>query len=138
MDFSIPTWVGPVGGSIAGVVAIFWAVIQAFSSGWSSTSKQRSQATTELVALLSQTVDTLKRDFKDLQEQHLESIKQIATLRGENESLMKILQGRDKSYVEFQQNGLAAFKRISEMDNNLASLAKSIELLVQKIKPNAI
>jgi len=137
MNF-LPSWAGQIGGVVAGVVAITFAAIQAFSSGFSATEKQKNQASMDLVELLQKTVDTLKADLEDLQEQfektkddaqkqHLESSKETARLRGENETLIKILQGRDEQYIKFQQEGFLSFKRIEGMSSSLEKLVVALE-----------
>lgn len=134
----IPSWAGTLGGVIAGIVAVAFGVIQAFNLGWSKTEEKKDKVSSDLIDLLSKTVDTLKVDLKTLQDettkykeetqrQHLESSKETARLRGENETLIKILQGRDEQYIKFQQEGFLSFKRIETMSDNLGKLVVALE-----------
>lgn len=120
----IPGWVGVLGGTIAGIVSIFWAAIQAYERGNSETEKIKDQASKDLVKILQATVDTLKDEIKELQKANLENTKQVSQLRGENQTLLKILQGRDETYMKFQQEGFVAFKRINETHESIAELLK--------------
>ena len=132
MEF-LPAWVGPLGGTVAGIIAVGFATIKAFNIGWSSTEKAKDQAAKDLVTILQSTVETLKGEMKEMQANHLSNVSELGRLKGENETLMKILQGRDETYLKFQQEGFAAFKRISD---NEADMKELLGLLRKALTPN--
>lgn len=125
MEF-LPTWIPEVTGWIVGVIAVGFSVIKAYSDGFSATEKAKDTASKELVQILQATVETLKEEMKELQSNHIMNVTAIAQLKGENETLLKILQGRDEKYLAFQQEGFAAFKRI---ENNEGDIKRLIDLL---------
>lgn len=126
----LPTWVPEVTGWIVGLIAVSFAAIQAYANGFSATEKAKDNASKDLVKILQATVETLKEEMKDLQAMHLQNVQAIARLTGENDTLLKILQGRDDTYLKFQQEGFAAFKRI---ENNEGDIKKLIELLEKNL-----
>lgn len=132
MDF-LPTWVPEVTGWIVGLMAVSFSVIKAYSDGFSSTEKAKDQASKDLVKILQATVETLKEEMKELQTNHISNVTAIAQLKGENETLLKILQGRDEKYLKFQQEGFAAFKRI---ENNEGDIKRLIDLLEKNLTKN--
>ena len=128
MDLSLlPGWVIPASGWVVGIIAVGFSAIQAFSKGFSATEHAKDQASKELVTILQATVETLKAEMKEVQGHHLENVQAIAKLRGENETLVKILQGRDETYLKFQQEGFAAFKRIEDNHNITVRLVDLLE-----------
>lgn len=129
MEF-LPTWIPEVTGWIVGVIAVGFSVIKAYSDGFSATEKAKDIASKELVQILQATVETLKEEMKELQSNHIMNVTAIAQLKGENETLLKILQGRDEKYLAFQQEGFAAFKRI---ENNEGDIKKLIDLLEKNL-----
>lgn len=126
----LPTWVPAVTGWIVGLIAVSFAAIQAYANGFSATEKAKDNASKDLVKILQATVETLKEEMKDLQAMHMQNVQAIARLTGENDTLLKILQGRDETYLKFQQEGFAAFKRI---ENNEGDIKKLIELLEKNL-----
>ncbi len=103
-----------------------WALVQAWQAGFSKTEKLKDKASSELIELLQKTVDALKNEVGDLQKAHLENVKEISRMRGENETLTKILQGRDDATVRFQQEGFKAYQAIYQ---NGEALVKMVMLL---------
>jgi regulator of replication initiation timing len=94
---------------------------------FSKTEKAKDAASTELVALLQTTVNTLKTQLDDLQKSHIENVKETSRLRGENETLTKILQGRDEATIKFQQQGLVAFETIAKSTLFFEKLAGTLD-----------
>lgn len=129
MDF-LPTWIPEVTGWVVGVIAVGFSVVKAYSDGFSATEKAKDAASKELVQILQATVETLKEEMKELQSNHIMNVTAIAQLKGENETLLKILQGRDEKYLAFQQEGFAAFKRI---ENNEGDIKRLIDLLEKNL-----
>ena len=128
MDIStLPGWVGEVGGWFVGAIAVGFAVIQAYSSKFSATEKIKDQASKDLVKILQATVDTLRTEMKELQLHHLQNVEAIANLKGENSTLAKILQGRDETYLKFQQDGFMAFRKIEESNNGIKELVQLLD-----------
>lgn len=130
MEVSLPTWLPTVIGYVVGVIGVGFAAIQAYANGFSATEKQKDQASKDLVKILQAMVETLKEEMKEMQGHHIENVQAIARLRGENETLLKILQGRDETYLKFQQEGFAAFKRI---ENNEGDIKRLIDLLEKNL-----
>ena len=128
MDFSLlPSWAGPLGGTIAGIIAITFAAIHAYALGFSKTEKIKDNASQELVKILQSTVNELRVEVTNLSKAHLENQREISKLSGENETLMEILQGRDDDYLRFRQEGFAAFKRIEENHETMVKLFSLLE-----------
>ena len=130
MGTFLPDWALDVTGWVVGVIAVGFAAVQAYANGFSATEKAKDQAAKDLVKILQATVETLKEEMKEMQAHHLENVQSIARLRGENETLIKILQGRDETYLKFQQEGFAAFKRI---ENNEGDIKRLIDLLEKNL-----
>lgn len=130
MEILLPTWVPATTGWFVGAIAVAFAAIQAYANGFSATEKAKDQAAKDLVKILQATVETLKEEMKEMQGHHIENVQAIARLRGENETLLKILQGRDETYLKFQQEGFAAFKRI---ENNEGDIKRLIDLLERNL-----
>lgn len=103
-----------IGGGIVLVISVAFNAIQAFSEGFSKTEKAKDKASSELVELLQKTVNALKDELGELQKAHLDNVKEISRLSGENQTLTKILQGRDEATVRFQQQGMSAFLLIEK------------------------
>lgn len=115
-----------VGGYVIGLIGLGVAGIGSFGNAFSKTEKLKDKTAKELVELLQTTVNTLRDDFTSLQdeyeqdkkkwhESHLENAREISRLSGENETLTKILQGRDEAHVRFQEMGFKAFAAIETM-----------------------
>lgn len=134
MDLSLPVWVPEAAGWAVGIVAVGFAVIQAYARGFSETEKIKDQAAKDLVKILQATVDTLKEEMKVFQQHHIENVKAIAQLKGENDTLLKILQGRDDKYLKFQQEGFAAFKRVEDSQTDMKRLISLLEKNFSKTK----
>lgn len=118
---------GAIAGYIVGAIGVGFAAIQAYSSGFSATEKAKDQASQELVKILQATVETLKAEMKEMQQNHIGNVTAIAQLKGENETLLKILQGRDEKYLKFQQEGFAAFKRVESTQSDMRRLISLLE-----------
>jgi TolA-binding protein len=116
-----------IAGYVVGAIGVGFAAIQAYSSGFSATEKAKDQASKELVTILQETVETLKAEMKEMQNNHINNVTAIAQLKGENETLLKILQGRDEKYLKFQQDGFAAFKRVENTEKNIERLVGLLE-----------
>lgn len=130
------------GGIIIGLIGVGMAGIGAFGNSFSKNEKLKDKTATELVELLQKTVDTLRTDFDNLQEeyekskehatqQYLENSKEISRLAGENATLTKLLQGRDENYLRFQATGLKAFDAIEKMAPAMSRLLVVMEKHVE-------
>jgi len=116
-----------IAGWVVGLIGVGFAAIQAYSNGFSATEKAKDQASQDLVKILQATVETLKAEMKEMQNNHIGNVTAIAQLKGENETLLKILQGRDEKYLKFQQDGFAAFKRVENTEKNIERLVGLLE-----------
>lgn len=123
----LPSWVGILGGTIAGIVAIGFAAINAYDTGLKKQRQEKDEISSEVVDLLKESVDVLEKKVKALETMNIENGKEMSRLRGENETLLKILQGRDETYLRFQSEGFAAFKRIESFGGSLESLIKTLK-----------
>lgn len=121
-----------MGGWILALIAVIFAAIQAYTKGFSETEKIKDQAAKDLVKILQATVDTLKAEMKELQKNHLMNVEAIASLKGENATLAKILQGRDDTYLKFQQEGFLAFKKIDENTDSIKELVRLLDKHLNK------
>ena len=86
-----------------------------------------------LIDILQKTVDTLKDQVGTQKKAHDEQITQlqkdvsglthqINALKVENQTLIKVLQGRDEKMQKFYENGLIAFGRIEQIHRQLPAL----------------
>lgn len=132
MDSFLPGWAVQISGYVIGIIGIGFAIVQAYAKGFSATEKLKDDAAQQLVAILQTTVEALKVEMKEMQRHHIENVTAIAQLKGENETLLKILQGRDEKYLAFQQEGFAAFKRVESTQNDMKKLVTLLTQSLQK------
>lgn len=118
-----------IGVGAAAIISIGFNVIQAFANGFSKTEKLKDKASAELVQILQTTLDTLKKEFTALQASHLENVKETARARGENETLTKILQGRDDTTLLFQKQGFVAFEIMAKQAPMMERIASTLDRL---------
>lgn len=95
----------------------------------------------DVIRLLKEQVDALSNRVQDLEDEQEIHIRQITELKATNETLTKILQGRDEATLAFQREVLAAVKlggetneitrrvegQIGTMSAALLRLAEAIE-----------
>lgn len=80
-----------------------------------------------LITLLRNSVETLEKRVKELELAHGINVKEIQDLRTANDTLTKILQGRDEKTQKFQEEGFKAMERLSEIQE---FLKKSLPIIV--------
>ena len=128
---NLPQWSITVGSGIVGIIGIGWSAITAYQKGFGKFEVQKDEAADGLVKILQQTVDALQKQVDELKRSHTEQSREISQLRGENNTLMKILQGRDEMAVKFQSEGFGAFARIQTMADGFEHLAEVLETLLK-------
>jgi len=116
---NLPDWSITIASGMVGVVGIGWGIVTAYQKGFSKFEVEKDAAATDLVKILQTTVDALKKQVDELSKSHIENMREISHLSGENATLLKILQGRDEMAIKFQSEGFAAFARIAKMDERL-------------------
>lgn len=121
-----------IGSGIIGIIGIGWSAITAFQRGFGKFEDVKDKAAEDLVKILQTTVNELKAQVTELQKNHIENMREISHLSGENATLMKILQGRDEIALKFQSEGFAAFERIQTMADGFEHLAEVLEKHVTK------
>ena len=124
---NLPAWSITVGSGIVGIIGIGWSGITAYQKGFGKFEIEKDQAAKDLVKILQATVDALKKQVDELGKSHIENMREISHLSGENATLMKILQGRDEMAIKFQSEGFAAFARIAKMADGFEHLAQVLE-----------
>lgn len=97
-------------------IAVFgiFAVAAIFGKGFRQVKDESDRADDRLINLLRSTVDTLDRKVKVLEEEQSKTRLELTRLRTENETMSKILQGRDTSTVEYQKASYESMKLLAE------------------------
>lgn len=130
---------------VAGLIALIGLLDQGIKQKRKETNEQEDR----LIKLYKDEIDQLKKnqeqseqELKDLRIQYETEFKElnekIVKVNGENEIMKALLEGRDKTSLEFQKQGFAAIKRsermeklttsgFTTMNSNIERLAKAIE-----------
>lgn len=128
MDFfSIQGTIVQFGGYMVGAITAGFMIIQSFGKGFQETDAKRDKAAADLIGILQGTVNALNEKVDVLQRAHLENVKELSRLRGENETFAKLLQGRDEMSQKFQQEGFAAFVRTEETQKHIERVLTLLE-----------
>lgn len=134
-----------LGSIIAGILAL-WGV---FDQRTKQRRKEIDDQEDRLISLYKGEIDQLKKNQADqdqrinemsqkYEEDTKELIAKIARVNGENEIMKALLEGRDKTSLEFQRQGFAAIKRSERMEKvmngGFRSINENIERLAQAIE----
>lgn len=109
---------------IAGALAVYGL--------WDKTARERKKdvdgSEDRLIDLLKQTVDALEKKV-DKQTRDLEELtKKVDDLEKENETLVRVLQGRDDKMQEFYKQAFESMKLSRETHDVVTTLAKNMEV----------
>lgn len=107
---------------VVGAVAL-WGVID---RKMRDRRKEALDGAEDVIGILKEKVEALTTRVNDLEDEQEEHIRQIRELKATNETLTKILQGRDEATIAFQQQVLAAAKIAGDTN----SMVKSVETQV--------
>lgn len=88
---------------------------------------QADQEADRLNAILKNTVDALEKKVANLEQQQKENMAELNTLRGENNIMKQLLQGRDSDSEQMKNLALVAMKQVSETHENVGKLYKLLE-----------
>lgn len=116
----------------AGVLTFFVVGAVAFYGLWDKTSRDRRKdgnaSEDRLIDLLKKTVDELERKMNKQTIDIEELSKKITHLEKENETLVKVLQGRDEQTQTFYKQAVESMKVAAETHDVVSTLAKNIEV----------
>jgi len=128
---SIAGWIGVIGVIVVGGVAV-WGLID---KTMRDRRKDAIDAADDVIVVLKEKVEILEKKVKTLEDEQGVHIKQITELRATNETLTKILQGRDDKTIEFQrgvtQNVAEIHEIVKATEEHLANLADAIQKLIE-------
>lgn len=91
-----------------------------------------------LIGLLQGTVEELEKKVNKQDEDIKLLSKKVETLQSTNETLTAVLQGRDKSTMEFQQQVLVAVTKTAEMHVLIEDMYKQIGRLVDTVSAHIV
>jgi len=87
----------------------------------------------DVIGILKEKVQVLEDKVRDLEEERDEHTGQIRELKATNETLTKILQGRDEATLAFQREVLEAVKTIGEVQGIVCAVEKQIGTMAESI-----
>lgn len=126
----MPDFIATLPNSPIGWIGLALAAIACGFTAYLFYNRQKDGADDRLIGILKQTVDALEKKVDDQKIEHDSTVltltkkiddltKKVDDLERENETLVHVLQGRDKATLEFQKQMLEAVK-ISMETNGLA------------------
>lgn len=131
---SIAGWIGIIGVIVVGGVAV-WGLID---KAMRDRRKDAIDAADDVIVVLKEKVEILEKKVKTLEDEQSVHIKQITELRATNETLTKILQGRDDRTLDFQRVVIESTQNVAEIheivkatEGHLANLADAIQKLIE-------
>lgn len=77
--------------------------------------KEEDEADDRLIKLLQETIKELDQKVKSLEAWKQEREKEMAALRAENQTLIRVLQGRDRDSEDFRRMAAESFKLTAEI-----------------------
>lgn len=127
----------------AGVIIGFVVVVLGVSAGlymldgFRDKKKKTSDATDDrLITLLQTTVTELEKKVNK-QSTDIESLtKKVTALERENETLVKVLQGRDAQTQKFYEQGFDSMAKTTEIHDSMKTLIESVKSLGESIVKN--
>lgn len=133
-------WLGLIAMVVLGGVAIYGLVDKTMRDR----RKDVNAAADDLVGILSKTVEELKAKVGEMEKDLEKTNIAITELKKENETLVKVLQGRDDATLKFQQEVLEAVqlgeetnrfvKEMAESFGNLRELVPALQKLTATIE----
>lgn len=128
---SLPTSpIGWIGLTLAAIAAGFTAYLF-----WS---RQRDGADDRLIGILKQTVDELEKKVNKQDEDIKSLVGKVDRLKYINETLTKVLQGRDEATLAFQRELLNSASTAKETNQIAQNLEKSIGRLTDLLSAHMI
>lgn len=115
-------WIGVLTVLVVGGLAV-WGLID---RQLRDRRKDALDAADGLINTLQETIDELKGRVKDLEDEHKEHTRQIGEMKATNDTLTKILQGRDENTVAFQHKVLEATGTAKETNGIVKKMEASI------------
>lgn len=116
--------------AIIGVVVFgIFAVIGWFDKAKKSTEDEAEKTETKVISLLKDQVSVLERKVEEQATILAETAKKLDELAKENKVLRDVLQGRDKTMLEYQEAGRDAMRKGEE----IYKMVQEIKVTVEKI-----
>lgn len=116
--------------AIIGVVVFgIFAVIGWFDKAKKSTEDEAEKTETKVINLLKDQVSVLERKVEEQATILAETAKKLDELAKENKVLRDVLQGRDKTMLEYQEAGRDAMRKGEE----IYKMVQEIKVTVEKI-----
>lgn len=116
---------------IAIVISGIFVVINALGKGVREKRETTDKVDDRLIKLLKGTVDELERKVKALEDQQYINVNEIQTLKGENDVMKKILQGRDQASIDAARDIKATLAVVTQTQKNIEQLLQLIEKLIK-------
>lgn len=130
-------WAGFITLIIVGVFAV-WGL---FDKTLRDRRKDAVAAADDVIKALNERVDQLTNRVEELETEQAVHIKQIAELKATNETLTKILQGRDENTIKFQKEVGDAIKTtngineiIKKVERQVGTMAEAMERLAKALE----
>ncbi len=129
----------PYSGVIVAIVVVVMGIAASLYmlDGYRDRKKKNQDATDDrVISLLQLNVKELEKTVSK-QTVDIEGLsKKVTALERENETLIKVLQGRDAQTQEFYKQGFEAMKKTDEIRNSLDVLVKAVKTLSSGLKTN--
>lgn len=135
MDFNLPDSLPT---TFTGWVLLGIAVAGASIVAFLFYSRQRDGADDRLINILKQTVEELEKKVEAQDGDIKELTKKVNTLQTTNETLSKVLQGRDEATLAFQRELLQAASRGTETNEIAKNIEKSIGKLTDLLSAHMV
>lgn len=81
---------------------------------FSKRTRDHEQADSKLVKIFHETINRLETNQQDMQLQMDIMEKELHKIKGENEYLIKIFQGRDEGFLAYQKKGLDIMEKVEK------------------------
>lgn len=119
---------------IAIIVAGGFVLVNAFGKGFKEKRDTADKVDDRLINLLKGTVDELERKVKALEDQQAVNVTEIQGLKGENDVMKKILQGRDQASIDAAKDVKDTLIVVTQTQRNFDRLTKIMEDHLQFIE----
>lgn len=114
------------------------AAIAAGFAAYLAWSRQKDGADDRLIGILKGTVEELEKKVNKQDEDIKGLVLRVAELKTTNETLTRILQGRDEATIEFQRNVMAAVSTARDTHDLAINMEKSLNKLTDLISAHIV
>ena len=140
--------IGETTGAILGVLAVIGVIVVGAVALWGvidrkirDRRKEALDGADDVINILKEKVEVLTTRVNDLEDEQEEHIRQIRELKATNETLTRILQGRDEATLAFQREVLASVKisgetngMVRNVETQVGKMADAMTRLAQAIE----